>query len=278
MTNPQGQATFYDTPPGKYTISINFFNAPTQKAPFPSVFAPGVEDRLRAEVFEIYSGTQISKKIEIRVPRSLEAATLSGTVIDERGNPVAKAGPATPVQILGLAGVPAAGDQLIAMDALRATEIAQTRQRLEREKRMRIKSRGLKLTDISKMLAKGETQHLGLVIKGDVDGSVQALSDSLEQLSTPEVRVEVIHRGVGAINESDVLLASTAAAISSESPARRIGMCFSTASRFTGSSIHARLIGVTVAPGPMPLTRIPCAAYSSASVWVRFCMPPLDTE
>ena len=134
-------------------------------------------------------------------------------MLDERGKPVAKAGPATPVQILGLSGVPAAGDQLVGMDADRASEIAQTRQRLEREKRMRIKSRGLKLTDISKMLAKGETQQLSLIIKGDVDGSVQALSDSLEQLSTPEVRVEVIHRSVGAINESDVLLASTAEAI-----------------------------------------------------------------
>lgn len=88
VTNPQGQATFYDTPPGKYTISINFFNAPTQKAPFPSVFAPGVEDRSRAEVFEIYPGTQISKKIEIKVPRLLEAVTLSGIVVDESGKPV----------------------------------------------------------------------------------------------------------------------------------------------------------------------------------------------
>jgi translation initiation factor IF-2 len=134
-------------------------------------------------------------------------------MLDERGRPVREAGPAIPVQILGLSGVPGAGDQLIAMEADRAAEIAQTRQRLEREKRMRIKSRGVKLTDISKMLEKGETQQLSLVIKGDVDGSVQALSDSLEQLSTAEVRVQVIHRGVGAINESDVLLASTSSAI-----------------------------------------------------------------
>ena len=134
-------------------------------------------------------------------------------MLDERGNAVSTAGPATPVQILGLPGVPGAGDQLLAMEADRASEISQTRQRLEREKRMRIKSRGLKLTDISRMLAEGQTQHLSLVIKGDVDGSVQALSDSLEELSTDEVRVEVIHRGVGAINESDVLLASTAGAI-----------------------------------------------------------------
>jgi translation initiation factor IF-2 len=134
-------------------------------------------------------------------------------MLDERGKPVKEAGPAVPVQILGLPGVPGAGDQLMAMDQERATEIAQTRQRLEREKRMRIKSRGIKLTDITRMLAKGEQAHLNLVIKGDVDGSVQALSDALEQLSTPDVRVQVIHRAVGAINESDVLLASTSGAI-----------------------------------------------------------------
>jgi translation initiation factor IF-2 len=134
-------------------------------------------------------------------------------MLDERNRPVASAGPAIPVQILGLPGVPGAGDQLIAMEADRAAEIAQTRQRLEREKRMRIKSRGVKLMDLSRMLAKGEQAQLNLVIKGDVDGSVQALSDSLEQLSTAEVRVQVVHRGVGAINESDVLLASTSGAI-----------------------------------------------------------------
>jgi translation initiation factor IF-2 len=134
-------------------------------------------------------------------------------MLDERNRPVAAAGPAIPVQILGLPGVPGAGDQLLAMDADRAAEISQTRQRLDREKRMRIKSRGVKLTDITKMLAKGERATLNLVIKGDVDGSVQALSDALEQLSTPEVLVQVIHRGVGAINESDVLLATTSAAI-----------------------------------------------------------------
>jgi translation initiation factor IF-2 len=152
----------------------------------------------------------------LRVGDSFVCGLYDGRVramLDERGNAVSKAGPATPVQILGFNGVPQAGDQLMALDPMRASEIAQTRQRLDREKRMRIKSRGVKLTDIAKMLEKGEQAHLNLVIKGDVDGSVQALSDSLEQLSTPEVRVEVIHRGVGAINESDVLLASTAGAI-----------------------------------------------------------------
>jgi translation initiation factor IF-2 len=134
-------------------------------------------------------------------------------MLDERGNHVTSAGPGNPVQILGIAGVPGAGDTLVAMDADRASEIATTRQRLEREKQLRIKSRGVKLTDISRMLAQGQTATLNLIIKGDVDGSVQALSDSLLQLGTNEVQVDVIHRGVGAINESDVLLATTAGAI-----------------------------------------------------------------
>ena len=133
-------------------------------------------------------------------------------LLDERGKAVTKAGPSTPVQVLGIAGVPQAGDMLVGMEADRASEIATTRQRLEREKQLRIKG-GVKLTDISKLLAQGETATLNLIIKGDVDGSVQALSDALGQLSTSEVQVEVIHRGVGAINESDVLLATTAGAI-----------------------------------------------------------------
>jgi translation initiation factor IF-2 len=104
---------------------------------------------------------------------------------------------------------------MVSMEPDRAAEVAQTRQRLEREKRMRIRSRGVKLTDLSKMMAQQAdgSATLNLVIKGDVDGSVQALSDALEQLSTPEVHVQVIHRAVGAINESDVLLASTSTAI-----------------------------------------------------------------
>ena len=134
-------------------------------------------------------------------------------LLDERGKHVTAAGPGNPAQVLGISGVPQAGDLLIAMDAVRASEIAGTRQRLEREKQLRIKGRGVKLTDISKLLAQGETATLNLIIKGDVDGSVQALSDALGQLSTQEVQVEVIHRGVGAINESDVLLAATASAI-----------------------------------------------------------------
>ncbi|MGH7575729.1 MAG: translation initiation factor IF-2, partial [Longimicrobiales bacterium] len=134
-------------------------------------------------------------------------------LLDERGHAVQQAAPGTPVVVLGIAGVPQAGDMLVAMDAERASEIAQTRQRLDREKQLRIKARGVKLTDIARLLAQGEQAVLNLIIKGDVDGSVQALTDALAQLSTREVEIEVIHRGVGAINESDVLLASTSGAI-----------------------------------------------------------------
>jgi translation initiation factor IF-2 len=152
----------------------------------------------------------------LRVGDSFVCGHYDGRVramLDERGKPVQTAGPGIPVQILGIGGVPGAGDTLVAMEADRASEISGTRQRLEREKQLRIKSRGVKLTDISRMLAEGKTATLNLIIKGDVDGSVQALSDALLQLSTAEVKVDVIHRGVGAINESDVLLATSAGAI-----------------------------------------------------------------
>jgi translation initiation factor IF-2 len=99
------------------------------------------------------------------------------------------------------------------MDAVKAAEVAQARQRLEREKQLRVKEKGIKLGDFSKLLSAGQIDTLPLVIKGDVDGSVQAVADALQQLGTDEVKVQVIHRGVGAINESDVLLAGTAGAI-----------------------------------------------------------------
>jgi translation initiation factor IF-2 len=134
-------------------------------------------------------------------------------LLDERGHSLREAGPATPVQVLGASGVPQAGDTFQVMDARAASEIALNRQRLDREKQMRISERGVKLGDFGALVASGQVTHLPLVIKGDVDGSVQALSDALEQLGTDEVQVDIVHRGVGAINESDVLLAQTAGAV-----------------------------------------------------------------
>ena len=134
-------------------------------------------------------------------------------LLDERGAVVDEAGPGIPVQLLGVKGVPQAGDTLQVMEAMRASEIAGTRQRLEREKLLRIKDRGIRLGDFSQILSAGEVSTLPLIIKGDVDGSVQAVSDTLQRLSTAEVQVEIVHRAVGAINEEDVLLARTAGGV-----------------------------------------------------------------
>ena len=134
-------------------------------------------------------------------------------MLDERGHRIGEATPGIPVQILGTAGVPRAGDTLQVMAAERASEIAQSRMRLEREKQLRIKERGVKLGDFSDLLASGQADTLPLIIKADVDGSVQALSDALEQIGTSEVKVQIAHRAVGAVNEEDVLLAGTSGAV-----------------------------------------------------------------
>jgi len=134
-------------------------------------------------------------------------------LLDERGNPVDDAGPAIPVRVLGIEGVPQAGDKLVEMDAARVREVVQRRQQLEREKDIRRRQRGTRLEDIFAAVREGGQATLNLIIKGDTDGSVQALADSLERIGTSEVAVEVVHRGVGAINESDVLLATTTAAL-----------------------------------------------------------------
>jgi translation initiation factor IF-2 len=130
-------------------------------------------------------------------------------LLDERGNQVEWAGPSIPVRVLGLEGVPQAGDHLVEMDAARLREVVSRRQQLEREKSMRRKKKGTRLEDIFAQIQAGDRATVNLVIKGDTDGSVQALSDSLERLSTDEVAVDVLHRGVGAITEGDVLLATT---------------------------------------------------------------------
>ncbi len=134
-------------------------------------------------------------------------------LLDERGHPVDDAGPAIPVRVIGIEGVPQAGDKLVEMDAARVREVVQRRQQLEREKDIRRRQRGTRLEDIFEAVRDGGQATLNLIIKGDTDGSVQALADSLERLGTSEVAVEVVHRGVGAINESDVLLATTTAAL-----------------------------------------------------------------
>jgi translation initiation factor IF-2 len=133
---------------------------------------------------------------------------------DERGKPVKEAGPSIPVQILGFEGVPAAGDTFaVVTDAVEARDIAQKRQRLEREAQNRRSAKGTSLEDFSRALKEGEVSTLRIIIKADQGGPAEALADALAQLSTSEVRVDVVHRGVGAITESDVLLAKASGAI-----------------------------------------------------------------
>jgi translation initiation factor IF-2 len=136
-------------------------------------------------------------------------------LFDERGKAVKQAGPAIPVQILGFQGVPMAGDQLLVVeDAASAREVAQRRERLDREAKSRRGNRaGVTLEDFMAQSALGGTRTLNILIKADQGGPAEALADSLIGLSTPEVKVDVVHRGVGAITESDILLAKTAAAI-----------------------------------------------------------------
>jgi len=133
---------------------------------------------------------------------------------DERGQGVTSAGPSTPVQVLGFEGVPEAGDPFLVMaDASAARDIAQKRQRLEREAQHRRTGRVKTLEDFVTSQADGGMATLKIIIKADQGGPAEALADALQALSTTEVKVEVVHRGVGAITESDVLLAKASGAI-----------------------------------------------------------------
>src|SRR6266705_891785 len=133
---------------------------------------------------------------------------------DERGHTVEAAGPSTPVQVLGSEGVPEAGDTLLVMeDYTAARDIGQKRQRLEREAQHRRSGRVKTLEDFMAERAAGGAALLRIIIKADQGGPAEALADALAQLSTPEVKVEVVYRGVGAITESDVLLTKASGAI-----------------------------------------------------------------
>ncbi len=161
--------------------------------------------------------TILNQKGTLRIGDPFIAGIYSGRVkamMDERGNRIEIAGPSTPVQLLGFDGIPTAGDQFIVVESDRvAREISLTRQQLKREQDFR-QVRLVTLDDISQQIQAGHNiQELSIVVKGDVDGSVEALADSLMKLSTAEVKVKVIHKGVGAISESDVLLAAASRAI-----------------------------------------------------------------
>jgi translation initiation factor IF-2 len=154
----------------------------------------------------------------LKVGDAFISGMYSGVVramFDERGKPVKEAGPSTPVQVLGFQGIPEAGDSFaVVADSGQARETAQKRQRLDREAQHRRGSRvGVSLEEFFQKKDEAAGAALRIIIKADQGGPAEALADALSQLSTGEVKVEVVHRGVGAINESDVLLAKASQAI-----------------------------------------------------------------
>ena len=134
-------------------------------------------------------------------------------MFDERDNRIDAAGPSEPALVLGLPGQPMVGDRLAGVEnESEARDISQRRQQIWREQKMR-QFKHVRLEDIGRRMALGDFSELNLIIKADVGGSVEAISDSLHKLSTDEVAVSIIHAGVGAITESDVMLASASDAV-----------------------------------------------------------------
>ena len=227
----------------QHNINVEDFGGDVLAVDVSAKTGEGVEELLekvvlQAEMLELKAnpnrdaqGTVIEAQLDIGKGPVISVLVKSGTLqvgdsficgffdgrvralLDERGHSIDEVGPAMPVQVLGAGGVPQAGDMFQVIDPDRASEIAEKRQRLEREKQLRIRERAVNLGDFGALAAAGKVSTLPLVIKGDVDGSVQALSDAFEQIGTNEVQVDIVHRGVGAVNESDVLLAQTAGAV-----------------------------------------------------------------
>ena len=163
-----------------------------------------------------YVSTVLVQTGTLSVGDYLLAGKNSGKVkamFDERGNNLDTAPPSTPVSILGLDGAPQAGDPFSVLeDEREAKQIAAKRTQLQREQSVRTQ-RHITLDEIGRRIALGDFKELNIILKGDVDGSVEALTDAFQKLSTDEIQVNIIHKGVGAITESDVLLASASDAI-----------------------------------------------------------------
>ncbi len=163
-----------------------------------------------------YVSTVLVQGGTLRVGDYVLAGQHSGKVKamqDERGNNVKEAGPSTPVSVLGLDGAPQAGDKFnVFEDEREAKTIATKRTQLQREQSVRTQ-RHITLDEIGRRIALGDFKELNIILKGDVDGSVEALTDSFQKLSTEEIQVNIIHKAVGPITESDVLLASASDAI-----------------------------------------------------------------
>ena len=163
-----------------------------------------------------YVSTILVQAGTLRIGDYILAGQHSGKVRamqDERGKEVSEAGPSTPVSLLGLDGAPTAGDRFnVFVEEKEAKQIAAKRTQLVREQSVRTQ-RHITLDEIGRRIALGDFKELNIILKGDVDGSVEALTDSFQKLSTEEIQVNIIHKGVGAITESDVLLASASDAI-----------------------------------------------------------------
>ncbi|MFY0602790.1 MAG: translation initiation factor IF-2 [Flavobacteriaceae bacterium] len=163
-----------------------------------------------------YVSTILVQAGTLKIGDYLLAGKHSGKVramFDDKGNNLKVAGPSTPVSILGLDGAPQAGDKFNVFDDEReAKQIATKRSQLQREQSVRTQ-KTLTLDEIGRRIALGDFKELNIILKGDVDGSVEALTDSFQKLSTEEIQVNILHKGVGAITESDVLLASASDAI-----------------------------------------------------------------
>ena len=163
-----------------------------------------------------YVSTVLVQAGSLKIGDYVLAGTCSGKIKamqDERGNNIKVAGPSTPISILGLDGAPQAGDKFnVLEDEREAKQIAAKRGQLLREQSVRTQ-RHITLDEIGRRIALGDFKELNIILKGDVDGSVEALTDSFQKLSTAEIQVNIIHKAVGPITESDVLLASASDAV-----------------------------------------------------------------
>ena len=182
----------------------------------PSRLARGVVVESQLDKGRGITGTTLVQKGTLKIGDPFVAGIYQGKVramFDERGNKVNEASPSTPVLVLGFEGAPQAGDTFVVVESDRqAREVGIKRQQLKREQDQK-QVHHITLDEIAQQISIGGVKELPIIVKGDVDGSVEALSDSLMKLSTQEVIVRVIHKGVGGISESDVLLAAASNAI-----------------------------------------------------------------
>ncbi len=228
----------------QHGVVLEEFGGDTMAAPISAKTGQGVEELLekillqadlldkRANPNRLTQGTVIESTLDagkgpvatvlvqngtLQLGQDFICGSLAGRVramLDERGDRVEQAVPSIPVQVLGFDAVPEAGDTFaVVANAAEARDIAQKRQRLEREAHHRRTSRGVSLEDLSKQIGEGKTPTLQIIIKADQAGPAEALADAFAQLSTGEVKVDVVHRGVGGVTESDVLLAKASQAI-----------------------------------------------------------------